>query len=53
MTDLLLALLHLAVAAAQKCLELLSADTINEQATTALRQAAEQKIAKLKPMSSR
>jgi dienelactone hydrolase len=43
----------LALAAEQKCLELLPADTINEQFKAALRQAAEQKIAKLKAKSLR
>jgi dienelactone hydrolase len=38
----------LALAAEQKCLELLPADTINDQFKAALREAAEQKIAKLK-----
>jgi len=38
----------LALAAAQKCLELLPADRIDEAFKTALRRAAEEKIAKLK-----
>ena len=38
----------LALAAEQKCLDLLPADRINDQFKAALRQAAEQKIAKLK-----
>jgi tetratricopeptide (TPR) repeat protein len=38
----------LALAAEQKCLELLPADTINEPFKAGLRQAAERKIAKLK-----
>ena len=38
----------LALAAEQKCLELLPADMLNEQSRAALRQVAEQKIAKLK-----
>ncbi len=38
----------LALAAEQKCLELLPADTINPQFKAALRQGAEQKIAKLR-----
>jgi dienelactone hydrolase len=38
----------LALAAAQKCLELLPADTINERFKASIRQAAEEKIAKLK-----
>ncbi len=41
----------LALAAAQKCLELLPADTIDDQFKAVLRQAAEQKIAKLKAKS--
>ena len=41
----------LALAAEQKCLDLLHADTINDQFKGALRQAAEQKIAKLKAKS--
>ena len=41
----------LAVAAEQKCLDLLPADKINDQFKAALRQAAEQKIAKLKAKS--
>jgi dienelactone hydrolase len=41
----------LAVAAEQKCLDLLPADKINDQIKAALRQAAEQKIAKLKAKS--
>ena len=41
----------LALAAEQKCLELLPADVINEQFKAALRQAAEEKIAKLKTKS--
>jgi len=41
----------LALAAEQKCLELLPADTINDQFKAALRQAAEEKIAKLKTKS--
>jgi dienelactone hydrolase len=43
----------LALAAVQKCLELLPADRISEEFKTALRQAAEQKIAKLKAKSFR
>jgi dienelactone hydrolase len=43
----------LALAAEQKCLELLPADTINEQFKAALRQAAEQKIARMKARSFR
>jgi dienelactone hydrolase len=38
----------LALAAEQKCLDLLPADTINDQFKAALRRGAEQKIAKLK-----
>ena len=38
----------LALAAEQRCLDLLPADTINDQFKAALRQAAEEKIAKLK-----
>ena len=38
----------LALAAEQKCLDLLPADRINDQFKSALRQAAEQKIAKLR-----
>jgi hypothetical protein len=38
----------LALAAEQKCLELLPADTINDQFKVFLRRAAEEKIAKLK-----
>lgn len=38
----------LALAAEQRCLELLPADTINDRFKAALRQAAEQKIAKLR-----
>ena len=41
----------LALAAAQKCLELLPADRIDERFKAVLRQAAEQKIAKLKAKS--
>jgi dienelactone hydrolase len=41
----------LALAAEEKCLELLPADTINSQFKAALRQAAEQKIGKLKAKS--
>jgi dienelactone hydrolase len=41
----------LALAAEKKCLDLLPADKINEQFKTALRQAAEQKIARLKARS--
>jgi dienelactone hydrolase len=41
----------LALAAEQKCLDLLAADTINDEFKAALRQAAEQKIAKLKAKS--
>jgi len=41
----------LALAAEQKCLDLLPADKINDQFKAALRQAAEQKIAKLKAKS--
>ena len=37
-----------ALAAAQKCLELLPRDTINERLKTQLRELSEQKIAKLK-----
>lgn len=40
--------IELALAAEQKCLELLPADTINEQFKAQLRKAAEAKIAKLK-----
>ena len=43
----------LALAAEQKCLELLPADTINEQFKAGLRRAAEEKIAKLKAGSYR
>ncbi len=42
----------LALAAEQKCLDLLAADSIDDQIKAALRQAAEQKIAKLKAQSS-
>ena len=38
----------LALAAEQKCLELLAADKINDQFKQQLRHAAEEKIAKLK-----
>lgn len=41
----------LALAAEQKCLELLPSDTINDEFKASLRQAAEQKIAKLKVTS--
>ncbi len=41
----------LALAAEEKCLELLPPDTINPQFKAALRQVAEQKIAKLKAKS--
>ena len=41
----------LALAAEQKCLDLLPADTINDQFKAALRQAAEEKMAKLKGKS--
>ena len=40
--------IDLALAAEQKCLDLLATDRINDQFKAALRQAAEQKIAKLK-----
>jgi tetratricopeptide (TPR) repeat protein len=40
-----------ALAAEQKCLDLLAADTINDEFKAALRQAAELKIAKLKAKS--
>jgi tetratricopeptide (TPR) repeat protein len=42
---------ELALAAAQKCLDLLAADRINDQFKAALRQAAEKKIANLKAKS--
>jgi len=42
---------HLALAAEQKCLDLLPADKINDQFKAALRQAAEEKMAKLKAKS--
>jgi len=42
----------LALIAEQKCLDLLPADKINDQFKAALRQAAEQKIAKLKAKAS-
>jgi hypothetical protein len=42
---------QIALAAEEKCLELLPADTINPQFKAALRQVAEQKIAKLKAKS--
>jgi hypothetical protein len=41
----------LALAAEQKCLDLLFADRNNDQFKAALRQAAEQKISKLKTKS--
>lgn len=41
----------LALAAEQKCLELLAADKIDDRFKAQLRQSAEQKIAKLKPKS--
>ena len=41
----------LALAAEQKCLELLPTDRIDDRFKAALRQAAEQKIAKLKAKS--
>jgi len=43
---------ELALAAEQKCLELLAADTISDQFKTALRRTAEQKIARLKPQKN-
>jgi dienelactone hydrolase len=45
-------LYDLAVAAEQKCLDLLPADRIGEQVRAALRQTAEEKLAKLKAMRS-
>ena len=44
---------HLALAAEQKCLELLPADPINEDFKAALRKTAEQKIARLKAKSQK